>query len=80
MTWPRDILGKETSDFFSEIEVPEKVSDPGFEEVSKAYYDRIPLFMDKICKELGTNWQYDKTTDRETKTGSRRSSPIRRLG
>ena len=60
MTWPRDILGKETSDFFSEIEVPEKVSDPGFDDVSKAYYDRIPRFMDKICKELGTNWQYDK--------------------
>ena len=60
MTWPEDILGKDTSDFFAEIEVPEKVSDPGFDRIRIAYYNRIPLFMDKICRELGTNWEYDK--------------------
>ena len=62
LTWPVDILGKETCDFFSAIDVAEKVSDPGrgFEKYRKAYYDRIPGFMDKICAEVGINWQYSK--------------------
>lgn len=62
LTWPEDVLGKETCDFFSKIDVPEKVSDPGrgFEKYRKAYYDKVPLFMDQICRKVGINWQYDK--------------------
>lgn len=59
--WPEDVLGKETCDFFSRVKVVEKISDPGkgFERFRKSYYDKIPKFMTKICRELGVNWQYD---------------------
>jgi hypothetical protein len=59
--WPVDVLGQETCDFFSSIEVVEKISDPGkgFEKFRKSYYDNIPKFVTKICRELGTNWKYD---------------------
>jgi hypothetical protein len=62
LTWPEDILGKETCDFFSKVDVPEKVADPGqgFEKYRKAYYDEIPQFMNKICDNVGVNWQYNK--------------------
>lgn len=62
LTWPEEELGKATCDFFSKIDVPEKVSDPGqgFENFRKRYYDKIPAVMAGICRDLGTNWQYDQ--------------------
>ncbi len=62
LTWPEDILGKETCDFFSKVDVPEKVADPGqgFEKYRKAYYDKIPQFMNKICDNVGVNWKYNE--------------------
>ncbi|QEG21308.1 hypothetical protein [Mariniblastus fucicola] len=66
-TWPEDILGKETCNFFSRIDVPEKVSDPGqgFEKYRKQYYDNIPKFMNKICLDVGVDWQYNEELNRK---------------
>ncbi len=60
--WPKEILGDEATRFFSQIEVVEKFnpkSSRGFEKYLITFYNRIPQFMDKITRELGTNWQYD---------------------
>ena len=73
LTWPEGevklesgktlpLLSKQTCNFFSRIDVPEKVKDVGggFEKYRKEYYDRIPNFMNKICREIDVNWKYDK--------------------
>ena len=62
LTWPEDILGKETCQFFSKIDVPEKVTDPGqgFEKFRKRYYNEIPKVMNRICSDVGVNWQYNE--------------------
>ena len=67
LTWPEDILGAETCNFFSRIDIPEKVSDPGhgFEKFRKSYYDNIPRFMNKICDDLGVNWQFDEEKNKK---------------
>ena len=67
LTWPEDILGAETCNFFSKIDIPEKVSDPGrgFEKYRRAYYDEIPKFMNKICDDLGVNWQFDEEKNKK---------------
>ena len=67
LTWPEEELGKPTCDFFSKVAIPEKLADPGqgFEKFRRAYYERIPKFMNKICRDLDTNWQFDEDRIRE---------------
>ena len=67
LTWPEDVLGTETCAFFSRIDVPEKVTDlgKGFEKYRKAYYDKIPTFMNGICDDLDVNWQYNMKRNKE---------------
>lgn len=67
LTWPEDILGAETCNFFSKVDIPEKVSAPGlgFEKYRRQYYEKIPEFMNRICLDVGANWKYNEKLNEE---------------
>ncbi len=71
LKWPVDVIGDDKFvSVFSQFEPAEKFPDNfdkglGLERYLELYRITIPKQMVKICKELGTNWQYDpdKITD-----------------
>ena len=63
LTWPRDIFGEETCDFFERVDTPEKFNPnnqgAGFERFLANFYNEVPREMVKICDMIRTNWKFD---------------------